>query len=227
MSQVARETELYPPVRDYLIRQGYEVKGEIGACDVVARREGEPPVVIELKRQFGLDIILQAVDRLLLTEHVYIGIARGARRLRNEKRVLKLCRLLGIGLMLIDVRPQASKPVRILLDPAPYEPRISKHRQTRLLREFERRVGDPTAGGSDRRAGIMTFHRQQALAIARFLASAGETKASDVAAATGVGRARDIMYRNVYGWFERGGTGIYRLTPRGWKEHIEWPSPMD
>ena len=225
MPQVARETELYPPVRDYLIAQGYEVKSEIGACDVVARRDGEPPVVVELKRQLGLDIILQAVDRLLITEHVYIGIARGTRRLRNEKRVLKLCRMLGIGVMLIDVGPRASKPVRILLDPAPYAPRISKHRQARLLREFELRVGDPNAGGSDRRAGIMTFHRQQALAIARFLASAGASKASDVAAATGVGRARDLMYRNVYGWFERERAGIYRLSPRGRKEYVDWENP--
>jgi hypothetical protein len=36
-----RETELYPPVKALLEGQGYEVKSEIGAADVVAVRDGE------------------------------------------------------------------------------------------------------------------------------------------------------------------------------------------
>ena len=42
-----REEDLYPPVKAYLESQGYEVKAEIGACDVMARRGEEPPVIVE------------------------------------------------------------------------------------------------------------------------------------------------------------------------------------
>lgn len=38
-----RETDLYPPVKLFLEAQGFEVKAEIGAADVVARRGDEPP----------------------------------------------------------------------------------------------------------------------------------------------------------------------------------------
>ena len=32
------ETDLYPPIKRFLEGQGYTVKGEIGACDVLAVR---------------------------------------------------------------------------------------------------------------------------------------------------------------------------------------------
>ena len=113
----------------------------------------------------------------------------------------------------------------MLLDPGPYVPRKRKDRRERLLGEFQRRVGDPTAGGADRRRPTMTVYRQDALRCALLLARAGPTKAAEVARATGVARARAILYRDVYGWFERVETGIYRITPRG-QEGLELYSDM-
>ncbi len=45
-SRGMRETSLYPPVKRFLESRGFEVKGEICACDVVALRDGEPPIVV-------------------------------------------------------------------------------------------------------------------------------------------------------------------------------------
>jgi hypothetical protein len=39
------ETELYLPVKRFLEAQGYAVKAEIGGCDVLAVRGGEPPLI--------------------------------------------------------------------------------------------------------------------------------------------------------------------------------------
>ena len=33
-----KEADLYPPIKSYLEAQGYTVKAEIGACDVMALR---------------------------------------------------------------------------------------------------------------------------------------------------------------------------------------------
>ncbi len=44
-----REVELYAPVKAFLEARGYDVKGEIAGCDLVAVRVDEPPVVVELK----------------------------------------------------------------------------------------------------------------------------------------------------------------------------------
>ena len=50
----ARETDLYLPIKSFLEDQGYVVKSEVGAADVVAIRGAEPPVVVELKLGFSL-----------------------------------------------------------------------------------------------------------------------------------------------------------------------------
>jgi hypothetical protein len=71
------ETDLYRPVKQFLEAQGYAVKGEIGPCDVVAVRGGEAPVVVELKERLSLSLILQAVDRLTVSDTVYVAFRIG------------------------------------------------------------------------------------------------------------------------------------------------------
>ncbi len=217
-----KETDLYLPLKKYLESQSYVIKGEVGNCDVFAIRGEESPLVVELKLSLNLTVILQAVDRLILTSNVYIGVPRHCSTLkRKHKQVHKLFRLLGIGLIAIDPL-RKSGGVKILLDPGEYKPRISKHRQARLLGEFEKRVGDPNLGGSDSRKGVMTAYRQRALRIALFLENQGPAKASDIARQTGETKARDILYRDVYGWFDRVSRGIYELSPRGRRETVTW-----
>ena len=73
MSEVA----LYAPIKTFLEAQGYEVKGEVEGCDVVAVRGDEPPVVVELKTQLNLSLVLQAVDRLAVSDVVYVAFRTG------------------------------------------------------------------------------------------------------------------------------------------------------
>ena len=73
---VARETDLYLPVKAFLEGQGYAVKGEIDGCDLVAVRGEEDPVVVELKRSFSLELVFQAIDRLKLSDKVYLAFAK-------------------------------------------------------------------------------------------------------------------------------------------------------
>lgn len=207
-----RETDLYPPVKAMLEAQGYHVKSEIGAADIVAIRGDEPPVIIELKTAFSLGLLHQAIDRQKITDAVYVAIpewkGRAGWKAFEDNRLL--CRRLGLGL--ITVKPDMSA-ADIHLDPEPYQPRQVKARRERLLKEFRHRVGDPNSGGSSRRT-IVTSYRQDALRCLAFLRN-GPRKASHVAAAAGVMRARNIMADDHYGWFERAERGIYRLTPKG------------
>ncbi len=143
-----REAELYPPLKRFLMQQGYDVKGEVQNCDVVAARGGEPVVVVELKLSINLTVVLQAVDRLQITDTVYVGVPKGIAPLRTRrKQIIKLLRMLGLGLIVIDPAA-ASGGVDVLCDPGEYRPRQVKQRTHRLLREFTHRVGDPNAGGS-------------------------------------------------------------------------------
>ena len=210
-----REAELYPPVKAFLEAQGYTVKGEVEGCDVVAVRGEESPVIVELKAGFSLPLVFQGIARQSLTDNVYLAVpplpGRGGRR----KDALALCRRLGLGLL--AVRPAPAPFVEALLDPAEYRPRRRRHGLGRLLREFQRRVGDPNEGGSSRRK-IVTAYRQDALRCAAYLDFNGPTRAAFVAGATGVARAGDMMRADHYGWFERAADtprGVYALTPAG------------
>ncbi len=209
---MAREQDLYPPIKALFERQGYTVKGEVGAADVVACRGDEPPVIVELKVGFSLSLYHQAITRLSVTDLVYIAVPKPTGK--TARRALKdntaMCRRLGLGLITI----RTDQRVEVQCDPGPYAPRKSKKRANRLLREFDRLTGDPNAGGATRH-GIVTAYRQDALRCAAHLAEAGPSKGSDVAKASGVGNATRLMADNHYGWFERVSKGIYGLTDQG------------
>ncbi|WP_108484552.1 DUF2161 domain-containing phosphodiesterase [Oceaniglobus ichthyenteri] len=208
-----RETDLYPAVKSFLQGQGYEVKSEVGACDVMAVRGDEPPVIVELKTGFTLTLLHQGIDRQSLSDWVYLAVprAKGKQGMRLLKGNIALCRRLGLGLITVRLRDGF---LEVHCDPGPYVPRRAKPRLGRLLREFERRVGDPNTGGATR-VGLVTAYRQDAILCAQHLASAGPCKGAVVAQATGVARATRMMAADHYGWFERVEKGIYALTPKG------------
>jgi len=201
------ESDLYAPVKALLEGQGYVVKGEVRGCDVVAVRAGEPPVIVELKRVFGLGLVLQGVDRLALSDRVYLAIGQWPKRMRNVK---KLCRRLGLGLMVV-----ATARADIVLDPVPYRPRLDKRKAGRLLGEHARRVGDPNRGGSSTKVPMMTAYRQEALRCAELLASNGPMKLAALRLAADAPRAATILQQDVYGWFERVERGVYTVSPAG------------
>lgn len=217
-----KESDLYLPLKVYLASQGYEVKGEIQDCDVLAIRDEEAPIVVELKLSLNLQVILQAVERLALTANVYIGVPRKTKIVTKErKRISKLLRRLGLGLILIEPERKAGE-VEVILDPTPYKPRESRARKQRLLGEFSKRVGDPNLGGSEKRKGIMTAYRQREISVAKFLLKQGPTKAATVANELQQPDAKRILSQNHHGWFERVARGIYELSPRGFNELPEW-----
>ncbi len=208
-----KETELYQPIKSLLEAQGYEVKAEIGSADIMAMRGEEPPVVVEMKTSFSLILIHQAIERLKITDMVYVAVPEWKGRAGWKAFVANrtLCRRLGLGIITVN---HAGDKADIQLDPTPYVPRKSKQKQNRMLKEFAHRVGDPNEGGSSK-TKLVTSYKQDALRCLSHLNKNGPTKASELAKATEVTRARAIMYDDHYGWFERIEKGVYNLTPKG------------
>ena len=165
------ESTLYPPVKRFLEDLGFEVKGEVCGCDLVALDGKEPAAVVigELKLTFTLDLVLQAVDRTAACDEVWLAVraSRRGRGREHDPRVRKLCRLLGLGLLCVS----ASGRVDVLVEPVPWRPRRDAKRRSRIVEEHRRRHGDPAMGGSTRQP-IMTAYRQQALACAAALSRA-------------------------------------------------------
>ncbi|MCA9319518.1 MAG: DUF2161 domain-containing phosphodiesterase [Planctomycetes bacterium] len=189
-------------------------------------RQGEEPVVVELKERMSLALLLQGVDRLGISPTVYIAFRVGKGQSvswkTRRKRVIGLLRRLGLGLL--TVTPKGK--VVAALDPVPYQPRVNAKRRARLLKEFSERVGDPEAGGSSSRQRL-TAYRQDALRCADALEGAGLLKACIVRDRTGVERAGAILRANHYGWFKRESVGHYRLTAKGSLELADWAGALD
>jgi hypothetical protein len=203
----APETALYLPVKRFLEAQGYQVKSEVRDCDVVAVRGDEPPVIVELKTGFSLQLLLQGVDRQAMSDAVYLAFGPPKRRAQAD--ILKLCKRLGLGVLVVT-----GDFVEPLADPLPYQPRRNTRRATLLLKEFALRVGDPNVGGSTRRPR-MTAYRQDALRLVAHLSAQGASKVAVLRLETGVTRAAGILQDDVYGWFLRESRGVYALSPKG------------
>jgi hypothetical protein len=214
------ETALYLPVKRFLEKLGFTVKGEIGGCDLVALSGDDPPIVVigELKLAFNLELI----DRAGSADEVWLAAKmslRGKGR-ESDARFRNLCRRLGFGMLAVT----NSGDVEVMVQPATTAPRRNPRKRSRLVAEHQKRKGDPAMGGSTR-APIMTAYRQQALACASAL-SEGPLRVKDLRA--DVPDAGKILLRNVYGWFDRAERGIYVLTDAGHAALKRWPQqPLD
>lgn len=214
-----RETDLYLPVKAFLEEQGYVVKSEVGAADVVALRGHETPVIVELKLGYSLALVHQCVARLAVSDDVYMAIARGAgkRFQKATKDMTRLCRHLGLGLITVRLLDGL---VEVHCDPGRYVSRKNAKRHGQLLREFARRQGDPNDGGQTR-SGLVTAYRQDAMKLAIYLFEVGASKGAVVARETDVVRATTMMRDDHYGWFEKVEKGVYGLTPKGAKAVVD------
>jgi hypothetical protein len=157
------ETSLYPAVKRFLEALGFRVNGEVNGCDAVAMQDGEVLrlAIVEMKLGFSLELLLQAVERMRAADEVWLAVPATRRGRDRDPSVHRLCRLIGLGLMAVNV---SRGRVEVLAEPGPYRPRSDQRRRLRLLSEHAKRHGDPSPGGSSRQP-IMTAYRQQALTI--------------------------------------------------------------
>ena len=200
------ETALYLPVKRFLEKLGFTVKGEVGGCDLVALSGDDPPIVVigELKLAFNLELILQAVDRAGAADEVWLAAKLSARaRARERCAYRNLCRRLGFGMLRSPHRrcrgdrPAGDgSPRRNPKSGRGWSPSI---RSARAIRRW-----------AARRARDHDAYRQQALACASAL-SGGATCEGFAGRHS---RRRKDPAHNVYGWFDRA-SGIYLLTDAG------------
>lgn len=213
-SQPLRETDLYGPIRDYLVSQGYTVRAEVADCDVVAYKDGEL-VIVELKRRCSVDLLIQAIDRQRITDSVYVALP-GPFDLRRGSRwhgIRKLLRRLELGLIVVDLQ-RARPQVKVVSHPSPYRKRRLKHKRLAVLEEMIGRSGNRNQGGSTRQK-LVTAYRESAIHIACCLERYGPLTPRQLRALDTGSKTTSILYKDVYGWFERVDRGLYALSPLG------------
>lgn len=208
------ETDLYNPIRDFLVEQGYTVRGEVMDCDITAVKNDQL-VVIELKRRFSLDLLYQGTQRQRLSDSVYVAFPRPAEMGRKSrwKDIKHLLRRLELGLILVTFT--GKKPhVEVVLHPIALSRRKNHRARRAVIREIAGRSADYNTGGSTRRK-ILTAYRENALQIAAYLDALGSQSPKQLRALDTGPKTQSILYTNFYGWFERVDHALYNLTPDG------------
>ena len=213
-----RETDMYPPVKKYLEAAGYTVTAEVNGADVTAVKADEL-LILELKRQFNVKLLFQALERQKITSAVYVVIPRPKRRNTAQFSYIKrIVTSLGLGLMTVAM-DSAIQTVEVVIEPELLNGRpagkTGGRKRRAMLLEIAGRSADANAGGSSN-VRLMTAYRERCVKLACALYDLGPMTAKELINGYGCGGdSYDIMYRNHYGWFRREGRGVFGLTVDG------------
>ncbi len=222
MAQVIKEIDLFPPVRDFLSKRGFEVRSEVRHCDITALKD-EQLVVVELKRNLSVELLVQAAQRQKIADAVYVAIPKPKKRLFGAgwRDLCHLLRRLELGLLLVSLEDGFSY-VEEALAAQPFDREKSRQQNRKqrqqLLREARGRSLDCNTGGS-RGVKLVTAYRESALYIACCLERFGPLSTRQLRERGAAPRkTAPILQRNVYGWFERIAQGHYGLSTAGREE---------
>lgn len=216
-----KESDLYLPVKSFLMNLGYEVKGEIKDCDIVAQK-GNDLIIVELKLNLNITLLLQAVERFTLSDTVYIAIPKQCSMFKKQsKQIKKLIARLGLGLIVVDIQ-KTKQYVEVINDPKDYTPRKNKTKKNALLKEFNNRIGDTQKGGSTRAKAGLTAYRQRCIRIAEYLSEHPQAKGAEINKAIDEPQSTNMLRQNYYGWFDKIERGVYQLSEKGGVELPEW-----
>lgn len=215
-----RETDLYQPVQEFLVRHGYTVSGEVRDCDIAASR-GDELVVVELKVSANLKLLIQATDRQALTDRVYVALPEPGRRDSHFRGVERLLRRLGLGLITVRFGPLGAA-ADLRFEPASNAVQKKAKRRNAVMEELAGRSQHTNIGGSSG-TQIMTAYRESAIFIACCLEYLGPSSTRDLRALGTGDKTTSILASNYYGWFSRVERGIYKLTQDGAEALKEYP----
>ena len=209
-----KETDLYEPIRKFLENEGYRVQAEVKHCDIAAIKDGQT-IIIELKKNFSLKLVYQALDRQSLTDQVFVAIPRPTKgqATRSWKDMLKLLKRLELGLITVAL-DSPLQMVDVVLEPCDSLVRKNRKKQERLQAEIENRQVAENVGGMTRRK-IMTAYREKSIELCCIIEQAGQISLKALREMGKDNKYSAILQSNVYQWFERIEKGIYGLSLQG------------
>lgn len=209
------EVDLWKPVSDFFIEEGYTVRSEVKDCDITAVKD-EELIIIELKRNLSVELLAQGVKRQKSGDIVYIAVPKPKKKLRSSKwrDICYLIKRLELGLILVSFKGKRGL-VEIAVEPASFKRKMNKKKRESIIKEINGRYGDLNIGGS-RGKKIVTAYRESSIFIACCLEMLGPLSPKSLRElGTDPLKTTSILYENHYGWFDRIDRGIYSLNEAG------------
>lgn len=210
---VKAETELYEPIKNYFQKYGFEVKAEVKNCDLTAVKE-DILLIVELKRNFNLKLIYQALERKSVTPFVYVAIPRPKSfKDKNVKMMIKLLKEINIGLITVGIE-SGFKSVDVVLEPKTGKISNYKNRE-KILTEFKNRKTDLNLGGEKSKGRIITAYKEKSVEIACLIEKFGMITPKMIRELSSFQKSETILQTNYYNWFEKIKRGTYVLSING------------
>lgn len=221
------EKDLFEPIKQYFESFGYICDGEVGDIDLYMEK-GDESVAVELKQALDFKAVQQAAIRQKITDHVFIGIFRPRDMFSHSfKDKLYILKRLGIGLIVVSKK---TNMVEVVSEPevteiSRYQSR-NKDKKKALSTEFQKRKVKNNVGGVHG-TKLMTGYREDALLVLDALSElGGEASTKEIRELSGIKKTTDILYANYYGWFDRVGTGKYKVRDEGYNALEEFEDAL-
>ena len=212
-----RENDLYNPVKTLFENNGYVVQAEVNNCDVMCVKDSQI-IVIELKKEFNLKLVYQAIERQNITNSVFVCITRPKNCKRDTlwKNMTNLLKRLNLGLILVSMDSDLKK-AEIIFEPKEMKVKKNKKAQ-KALNEFSSRSGHYNSGGVNK-TKIITSYREKSIKLACTLENKTYLSLKELKQLGFDEKVGRILNDNYYGWFEKVKRGYYCLSNKG-KEMI-------
>lgn len=217
---IQHELELYEPLKRHFEQQGYEVKGEVNYCDLVAIHPvTNETVIVEMKKTFTLALLLQGVERLSLTNSIFLAVERNRTKKGavNQQfgRLTELCRRLGLGLITVTFFSRKAPQIDVFAQPTDTPTKKNRPKKlNKLVQEFRGRSGDYNIGGTTQ-TKLLTAYREKCLKIAYAMKNGDVYTPSQLRQLLAIATVAQLLRDNYYGWFEKVARGKYRITDEG------------
>lgn len=214
-----KETELFEPVKNLLIEQGYQVKAEVKDIDILGYKD-DVYLAVELKTSFSMKLIYQAIDRQKTMDIVYIALPKTAlpKSRTQFRQFTYLLKRLEIGCIIVD-----EKKAEVILEATLYDIEKSraryKKRKQSILKEYHLRKNTLNVGGS--KGKRLTRYKEMVVEIGLFLIEQEQASVKEIKEKTGLLKTASILQKNYDAYFERVSRGIYQLTIKGRQEILE------
>jgi len=202
-----KESDMYEPIKNLLISQGFIVRGEVKGCDIAAV-QGETLWVVEMKLSANITLIYQAMERQTAATGVFVAIPRPKNaRDSNFRSLQKLLKKLDIGLITVAM-DSPLKNAEILIFPG--EKIRANKKSASIKKEIFGRTADTTGGITKEK--INTAYRERCIKIASLIEAKGESSAKTLVSYGCEKDTNNILRANYFGWFEKISKGTYDIT---------------
>mgnify|MGYP001198266078 CR=1 FL=1 len=224
------ETDLFNPVREFLINSGYSVKSEVKDCDITAIK-GEELLVVELKNGFNATLLIQAAKRQRVADKVFIAVPMPKKGIftRKWKDICYLVRRLELGLIVVSFL-KSGPQAEVVLNPEPFDReqsrRLNRKKRNSIITEIQGRHLDLNKGGSTRRK-LVTAYMENAIQISCYLKKYGPLTLRQLKELGTGTKTGSILQKNFYGWFQRVSKGLYQISPKGVCSLDDYPELVD